>query len=257
MEIIDETLAWEIIEKYTTECAQLDPESLVAVYVIGSLSDGYYRPGESDIDAVLLVSDCSESVWGNSDEPSSQLSGLNKKYKKKYGIPKDFGPFPLQLKELYPPYAYNGVLTMEIARLKLQGKAVYGDYPIGQIPMPAREDFLVDFENFEKWWDSEFSKDFRIEEFSVRACVNTILMHMNRYLIIEKDIIQFNKLKIIPLYTSFNSPFQDQQVNGIVERYLFQSDIITEEEKYSIRKYASYLRSSMNTLLGISNKSDI
>jgi predicted nucleotidyltransferase len=253
MVIINETLAWEIIEKYSNECAQLDPESLVAVYVIGSLSDGYYRPGESDIDAVLLVSDGSGNIWGNYDKPSSQLSDLNKKYKEKYSIPKDFGPFPLQLKELYPPYEHDNELTLEIARLKLQGKAVYGDYPVGQIPMPTREDFLLDFKHFEEWWDNEFSREFPIEGFSVRACINTILMHMNRYLIIEKDIIQFNKLKIIPLYTSFNAPFQDKSAIDVVERCLFRSDNITEEETKNIREFVSYLRSSMNTLLGLRN----
>jgi len=253
MEIMSETTAWEIIKKYSNECALLDPENLVAVYVIGSLSDGYYRPGESDIDAVLLVSDDSESIWGNSDKASSQLSDLNKKYKETYSIPKDFGPFPLQIKELYPPYEPNSELTLEIARLKLQGKAVYGDYPVGQIPMPTREDFLLDFKHFEEWMDSEFSQGHPIEEFSVRACVNTILMHMNRYLIIEKDIIQFNKLKIIPLYTSCNAPFQDKDGIRVVERCLFQSDIVTEEETKNIREFVSYLRSNMNTLLGISN----
>jgi hypothetical protein len=251
MVIINEKTAWKIIEKYSNECAQLDPESLVALYVIGSLSGGYYRPGESDIDAVLLVSDGSESIWGNYDKPGSKLSDLNKKYKETYGIPKDFGPFPLQLKELYPPYEYNGVLTLEIARLKIQGKAVYGTYTIDRIPMPTREDFLLDFKDFEEWWDSEFSQDHPIEEFSVRACVNTILMHMNRYLIMEKDILQFNKLKIIPLYTSFNAPFQDKQVIGIIERCLFKSSNITEGETNDLRQYVSYLRDRMNTFLQI------
>ena len=199
------------------------------------------------------MSDGSESIWGNHDKPSSQLSKLNKEYKEKYSIPKDFGPFPLQLKELYLPYEYNGVLTLEIARLKLQGKTAYGTYPIDKIPIPTREDFLLDFKDFEEWWDNEFSQDHPIEEFSVRACVNTFLMHMNRYLIIAKGIIQFNKLKIIPLCTLFNAPFQDKQVISIIERCLFQSNIITEEATKNIREFVSYLRSNMNRVLGISN----
>ena len=85
MSIIDERTAWEIIGQYSGECSQIDHESLMGVYVIGSLSSGYYRPGESDIDAILLVSDGSERIWGNSDTPITRLVNLNKRYKQDYG----------------------------------------------------------------------------------------------------------------------------------------------------------------------------
>jgi predicted nucleotidyltransferase len=251
MTIINETIAWEIIEKYSNECIQLDPESLVAVYVIGSLSDGYYRPGESDIDAVLLVTDDSEKIWGNKEKPSQKLADLNQRYLQDYGIPKDFGPFPIQLRELHPPYDHDKELTLEIARLKLQGKAVYGTYLLDKVPMPSKEDFLTDFKHFEEWWDSEFSKNHPIEYFSARACVNTVLLHLNRFLITEKDIIQFNKMKIIPLCISYAAPFLDQQVNDTIERCLLKSSNITEGEINNLRQYVSYLRDRMNTLLQI------
>ena len=209
MAIIEERTAWEIIGRYSRECSEIDRESLVAVYVIGSLSGGYYRPGESDIDAILLVSDGSECIWGNYDTPSTRLANLNKRYKRDYSIPKDFGPFQLQLRELNPPYKHNGVLTLEIARLKLQGTAIYGTFSLNQILMPSKEDFLAEFKHFEEWWDAEFSQHTPIEQFSPRACVNTVLLHLNRYLIIEKDIIEFDKMKIIPLCKSCDAPFLD------------------------------------------------
>ena len=253
MAIIDERTAWEIIGQYSSECSQIDRESLVAVYVIGSLSGGYYRPGESDIDATLLVSDGSERIWGNSDTPSITLVDLNERYKQDYGIPKDFGPFPLQLRELYPPYKYDRELTLEIARLKLQGKAVYGTFALSQVPMPSKEDFLADFKHFEEWWDTKFSRHTRIEQLTLRECVNTVLLHLNRYLIMEKDVIEFDKRKIIPLCTSYDGPFLDQPAIDVIDRHL-HSENVTEEEINSIRRYVSYLRCNMNAFLGISNE---
>ena len=55
MAIIDETTAWEILRRYVQDCLQIDATSLLAVYAIGSLPAGYYRPGQSDIDFTLRV----------------------------------------------------------------------------------------------------------------------------------------------------------------------------------------------------------
>ncbi len=201
----------------------------------------------------MLVSDGSERIWGNSDTPSTRLVNLNKRYKQDYGIPKDFGPFPLQLRELYPPYKPDRELTLEIARLKLQGKAVYGTYSLNEVPMPSKEDFLLDFKHFEEWWDAEFSRHYPIKQLTLRACVNTVLLHLNRFLIMRTDVIEFDKRRIIPSCVSYDAPFLDQTVISIVDRHL-KSENVTEEEINSIRRYVSYLRHNMNAFLGISSE---
>jgi hypothetical protein len=120
MSTIDEDRAWSILHKYAADCPRIDSSTLVALYATGSLAGGYYRPGHSDIDAVLIIENGSEHIWGNSEEPSKSLSELNRCYFRTYRIPKDFGPFPLQERELFPPYDPGAdVLTLEIARLKL------------------------------------------------------------------------------------------------------------------------------------------
>ena len=124
MTVINERAAWKIVAEYVEDCLRIDCHSLLAIYVIGSLSGGYYRPGQSDIDAVLIVRTGSRSVWGDTDKPSKALQDLNRRYLERYVIPKDFGPFALQERELFPPYDPEKCLTCEIARLKLQGKCV-------------------------------------------------------------------------------------------------------------------------------------
>ena len=87
--------AWQIPRQYLAECQEIDSASLLAVYAIGSLGGGYYRPGQSDIDAVLLVKDGSEHIWGTPIAPSEALADINRRYLETYHIPKDFGPFPI------------------------------------------------------------------------------------------------------------------------------------------------------------------
>jgi hypothetical protein len=68
-----------------------------------------------------------------------------------YQIPKDFGPFPLRESELFPAYdPENDLLTLEITRLKIQGKLIYGYLTLEKIPMPSIEDFFVGAKHFEE-----------------------------------------------------------------------------------------------------------
>jgi len=84
MATIDEITAWNILRLYSTECSQIHPASLIAVYAIGSLPGGYYRPSQSDIDAILIVPDGSAAVWGNSDTLSKKLAEINQRYQQHY-----------------------------------------------------------------------------------------------------------------------------------------------------------------------------
>jgi len=253
MATIDEITAWEILRLYSSECSQIDPDSFIAVYAIGSLPGGYYRPGQSDIDAVLIVSDGSEAIWGNSDTPNKRLANLNKRYKQTYRIPKDFSPFPLQPRELHPPYDPDNELTLEIVRLKLQGKLVFGTFSLNDIPMPTGEDFLRDFQHFEEHWENDFSINTPVERMTSTQCTNTILMYLHRYLIIEKGIFEFDKRKIAPLCIAHDTPFLNKPALDIVQKFLL-SEHISEEETKSLRQYIPDLRYNMNKLLKIRNK---
>lgn len=54
-DIISENRAWVIISEFVNDLTDLDQNSILAVYAIGSLGGGYYRPGKSDIDTIIVV----------------------------------------------------------------------------------------------------------------------------------------------------------------------------------------------------------
>jgi hypothetical protein len=251
MPTINEEMAWSILQKYAQDCLEIDSSTLIALFAIGSLPGGYYRPGQSDIDAVLIIENGSEHIWGSSEEPSKSLKELNRCYLERYKIPKDFGPFPLQEKELFPPYnPKDDVLTLEITRLKLQGKPVYGEVDLDAIPMPTAKDFQVGAQRFEEWWRDEFSKTTPLEVMSPTACVNTILMHLIRFLWITKGILEFNKRNVVPAYLDNEPPFVNREVFDLVKASL-EGKNLPEEGTKLLRNYVKELRPKMNAYLGI------
>jgi hypothetical protein len=251
VDIIDEKTAWDILRHYAKDCREIDRRSLIAVFATGSLPGGYYRPGQSDIDAVLIVEDGSERIWGSTEEACKALKELNLYYLQKYQIPKDFGPFPLQKRDLFPPYNPGiDVLTLEIARLKLQGQAVYGQFDLGTVPMPTAEDFRAGARLFEQWCRDVFSKTTPREAMSTVACINTILMHLSRFLMIRRGIIEFNKRKLVCRYLDNDPPFVGAEAFRVIQRSLELRNI-DEEDARVLRVYAAELQAKMNAYLGV------
>ena len=253
--MIDETSAWSILEEYVQDCLSIDRHSLLAVYAIGSLSAGYYRPGRSDIDAMLIVQDGSEGIWGSIDEPSPRLAKLNREYLERYKIPKDFGPFPIQEGELMPPYTPERELAEEVARLKLQGRCVFGEVDINSVPMPTPSDFLRDARHFEEWWEEEFVKTTPIGTLSAAGCTNTLLMHLRRFLAIKRGSVEFDKRKIVQAYLDSDPPFSDKHDLELVQTVV-TTGRCTSEELDCLREYTSSFRSQMNGYLGVASQSD-
>jgi hypothetical protein len=251
---IDERLAWQLLERYVQDCLALDRDSLRAVYATGSLGGGYYRPGQSDIDALLIVADGSQEIWGDLEQGSERLAALNRTYRERYRIPKDFGPFALQEHELYPPYdPASDLIADEIARLKDQGVCVYGVFPLDDVPMPTAEDFRRCARNFEAWLEAELLAGHPISGFSEAACVNTILIHLGRCLRIARGVLEFDKRALVAAYLAHDPPFVDEVALGLVEASLV-GERLSEPQVADLRRSTAQLRTRMNRYLGLSGK---
>lgn len=65
--IIAEAMAIEIVKEFLDEIRRED-DGVLALYLICSLGGGYYRPGQSDIDTVIIVSDNAAVTQKRMDE---------------------------------------------------------------------------------------------------------------------------------------------------------------------------------------------
>uniref|UniRef100_UPI0040574FBA nucleotidyltransferase domain-containing protein n=1 Tax=Acetatifactor sp. TaxID=1872090 RepID=UPI0040574FBA len=55
--VITKEKALGIVSEFKDEITGWDSVGVLAIYLIGSLGGGYYRPGQSDIDTVIIIED--------------------------------------------------------------------------------------------------------------------------------------------------------------------------------------------------------
>lgn len=243
-EVITESRAWEIINEYVNDLLRIDNHGVLAVYAIGSLGGGYYRPGKSDIDTFVIVRN-DAVITQEIAEP------IAARYYQHFHIPKGFGTIVVTEKELFPPYQKSEKeefeFTIEIVRLKLQGKAAYSNYDLRNVPMPAKNDFIHDAVIMENWFDREFGKEM-FQPFDAEGCVNSILWYVRRYLMIEKGVFILNKFHTIDAYINNEPPIADYHVFSLIHDLLHEYEA-TEQDVLDLRCFGNQLRLVMNERL--------
>ena len=242
--IITESKALKIVNEFLDEI-RCEENDILALYLVGSLGGGYYRPGQSDIDTIIIVSDDAAIIQERIDE-------IAKKYWYKYNIPKGFGSVMIRLSELSPPYlkseAEDFEFTVEIARLKTQGKTIFGEINLNEIKMPSKEDFIKDAIIMEKWFTKEFG-DPMFEKLQITGCVNTILGYLRRYLMIEKRIFKFNKFLTVETYLRYDPPIINLAVFDFIHKKLKDEITGSDNDLKMLRECGTQFRDYFNKRL--------
>jgi len=220
-EIISRERALEIAAEFAAEIALSHP--VKAVIAIGSLGGGYYRPGQSDIDTAIIL-DCTREEASFYEQAIEKTAG---QYREKYGVPKDFGAVIMGYEQLFPPYVPEEELVLEIMRIKLQGQLIYGDLNSEEIPMPDIESAKACENAFENWRASGFHVP--PEQMTRQMTVNSILLLIRRFLMLERGIIEFDKRKMIPLYLAHQPPMVNPLYLKAVESYLSNDESVIDD----------------------------
>jgi len=245
-----------IAQKFANELAEKYKDKILAVFVIGSLGGDYYRPGQSDIDTVVITS-CDRNEVAALDKEIETTAG---RYWKEYDIPKGFGAIVFAEEQLYAPYIAKEELILEILRLIAQSKIVYGHYDIEKIPMPGKQ-AIIDNENaFEDWFidnqgdepdkpdDNEPQAIF--SELDRQVLVNGVLWHIRRYLMINYGIIEFNKFKLIDLYLENSPPIINEEAFNIINGALHDGyNVISDEQMQNLSTWRDNFRVQMLKLV--------
>ncbi len=243
-EVISEKRAWEIIDEYVNDLMKLDQNSFLAVYAIGSLGGGYYCPGKSDIDTIVIVEN-------DAVVTQEEVDRIATGYWHKYHIPKGFGSIMAAERDLFPPYQlsedFDFEFSLEIVRLKLQGKAVHGSYDLSKVPMPTKNDLIHDALIMENWFDMEFGIEM-FDKLGYVGCVNTILGYFRRYLMIEKSIYVLNKFSTIETYCNNEPPIVDHYIFTLINETLHGYEA-KRNELDILRRFGNKIRPYMNKRL--------
>ena len=203
--------ALRVAGEFAQEIDALYPGKIEAVFAIGSLGSDYYRPGQSDIDTVLITRFSRAEI----PEVTEQIERIADVYQARYQVPKGFGAIVLAKEQLFPPYVREEELVQEILRLKTQARLVWGEYDLSSVPMPDWDAIREDIRHFQEWVDSQPPFNY-----SLTAFVNSALIALKRYLLLKHHIIEFNKFRVMDLYLRNDPPMVNQEIFDFIEKRL-------------------------------------
>lgn len=213
--------ALEITHKFAAEITNIFTGKIIAVFAIGSLGGNYYRPGQSDIDTVVIASVSRNEI----QQVISIVETIADRYWREYQIPKGFGAIVFAEEQLHPPYIKSEELVQEILRLKIQGRLIYGEYDINNVEFPDWQAINDDILNFQEWSDNQ-----PYFEHSAQSFVNSTLMGLRRYLLLKHHIVEFNKFKVIDLYLANNPPVINEEIFAFITDYISGKPYIWNDE---------------------------
>jgi hypothetical protein len=190
-EIISEQSAWKIAREFASELRSLLSDQLQGVAVIGSLGGGYYRPGVSDIDTLIVLSD------GPDRDERKTIKTVKDQFLSDYQIPKGLGAITLESRELCAPFDPEKELVVEIIRLKEQGQVIDGIIDMEAIPFPSDADFLAYANVFYPWLRREYIDQRPEDSKTEHALVNTILYELRLLVWHRTRIHAFDKRTVI------------------------------------------------------------
>lgn len=237
--------AIRVATDFAIEIEKEFPKKIYAVHAIGSLGSNYYRPGQSDIDTVIITGFAREELL----PVIGKIRRIADRYQNKYDIPKGFGAIVFAEEQLYPPYVKEEELIQEILRLKTQGRLIWGKYEINNIPMPGWDAIKNDILNFQEWVDSEPPFDHTATSF-----VNSTLIALKRYLLLKHHIIEFNKFLVVDLYMKNDPPLINDEVFAFIDDFIHNRSFEWNDEvKSRFVKWHDQLYEEINQLVLYSN----
>ena len=222
-EIISRERALEIAAEFAAEIALFHP--VKAVIATGSLGGGYYRPGQSDIDTAIILN-CPREETASHEQ---SICSIAAQYRDRYGVPKDFGAVVMGFEQLFPPYIPEEELVSEIMRIKMQGLLLCGSLDFAAVPMPDISSARACESAFEDWRESGFHTP--PEQMTRAMTVNSILLLLRRFLMLERGIIEFDKRKLISLYLENQPPTVNISHFDAIGAYLAEGSSAIDDSK--------------------------
>jgi hypothetical protein len=238
--------AMGIVQEFVQQIREAYPEKILAVYTVGSLAGGYYRPGQSNIDTTVLADATLEEL----EELREEIDAIASGYCEEYQIPMGFIATVLSKEELYPPYDPQEELPWAILRLKCQSQPVWGSYALDGIPMPDTQAIIAGENAHEDRRAMELPASF--QDMSCAVTVNGIFRMLKRYLIIACGKVELDKRRVVREIWERSPAFLDKEALTLVEKVLEQgADAVDGQELAALQRWHESLRKEINhTLLG-------
>ena len=189
--------AWQTLEDLAQRLSNAPFKGLRSVFVIGSLPGGYFRPGQSDLDVVVLFND--------PPRRGVDLVALNSALEGMIQPDKLLHPFEVECQPRFISdlgrNPESGLLQAAdlVARLKVQNRQLFGNYPVQTLPMPSAEEWAWETRQFLSWWEEQAQRDpakFAAPPNQIKKTLTLVRL----YLAVRRDLVEYNKFKLLEIY---------------------------------------------------------
>lgn len=224
-EPLSEAAVWTLLEGISERIRKADLPGFRAFFVIGSLGGGYYKPGQSDVDLLVLFA----GSRLDEDMVQKQLKVLESL----------LGEIPQGLEvDILPRYESDLAMSPQtglylhpdlVARLRIQGRLLAGSYDLSRLKMPGARDFQADFPAQQLWWQANHGV---LENCPPPLQAKYLLLILRNWLAVLRGQIIYNKAELIAAYTKA-SPTRalPKALECLLAEYLLSSPIHSGFEK--------------------------
>lgn len=175
-----------------------------AIFLIGSLPGGYFRPGQSDLDVLVIFQGAPSS------ENTFTAAQLTEK-ERLQALAVQAAPYEIELLFLHETRLRRDPLTglfpyADFAqRLISQSELLWGEPDLKRLEAPTKQDFACAFKRY-----LEYLQDKQGEDFFTRGAVPELLKHalvlMRYYLLVQRGVLEYDKTQLARRYQDNQPP---------------------------------------------------
>jgi len=191
-------LAWQELHRFSDQIRALQSAEIRAVFAIGSLPGGYFRPGQSDLDAVVVLAGSpprDDARCRTHQQLSETIRDLASAAK----------PYELEATCVYESELIRDPKTGLLprpdfaSRLLIQSQLLMGEFDLEMIDNPMPQDFIPIAEHYLEYW-REKQGPVSSATVPLAELVKHALTLMRYYLIIRRQHVQYNKFLLVQDY---------------------------------------------------------
>ena len=224
-EPLSEAAVWTLLEGISERVRKAELPGFRALFVIGSLAGGYFKPGQSDVDLLALLAG-SRLEKSDYQKQAERLEAL-------------LGKLPQGLEvDILPRYESDLATSPQtglylrpdlVARLLVQSRLLAGHYDLSHLRMPDARDFQADFPAQLRWWQANHGAP---EDCDAPLQAKYLLLVLRTWLAVLRNQLIYNKTELIAAYRK-TSPTHalPQALHRLLVEYLQASPIHSGYEK--------------------------
>ena len=198
MTVAERAAAQQELQAFAEALQALQAPQIRAAFTIGSFPGGYFRPGQSDLDVVIILA-------GSPPQDAEARAEEEQLRKAVQAIAQAAKPFELEAMFVYGSQLmrdpHTGLLpAADIAsRLLVQSARLCGEFDLQQVEPPLPQDFLPNLADYWQDWQQKVGQGVE-SAMPVPILVKHLFTLLRYFLIIRHQHVQYNKLQLLTDY---------------------------------------------------------